>query len=119
MERCAGFRYPNRQATLDRMAAQEGGDRWNGPYRLAELDERIPAGLKSAEYRAWISKAYKPEALDYYVISQIVGYSERTSRGSASTIGRFPVCVCILDTSGGSYRRFVFNTTGTDTRWLK
>jgi hypothetical protein len=109
---------PDLRPILDRVAAQEGGDRWNGPYRLAELDEKLAPNLKSAEYRGWLLKAYKPEASDYYVISKIVGYSYRDQKGTFSTIDRFPVCICIVAGSG-QYRRYVFNTAGTDGRAVK
>lgn len=107
------------QPILPRVAIQEGGD-WNGPYSLNELENRLPKGLKTEEYRNWLSTFYRSDAQEYYVISKISPYSFREKGSIVETVGRFPICVVTVSVmqDASYYRRFVFNVTGSDRKVL-
>lgn len=109
---------PNLKPVLDRIVQQEGGQAWNGPYRLSELTTLLPPVLKMDAYDKWMASTYRPSELNYYVITKGAGYSVRTESGFASTIGGLPVCVVHLDAER-QYRRFVFNTPGVDWRKIE
>lgn len=110
---------PALQSALDRVANQEGGTWWNGPYSYQEIEDRLPAALQTDEYHRWTSSYARPREEEYYVISNRMPYSYSYLKDNAyvvhaTTVGRFPVCIFTISVmmDGCYYSRFVFNVTG-------